>query len=308
VSERKDLNIVTNNLESFSSYNMEQFNINEKKINDDISITVVDSNLTKDDKPYLLEGGVLFKGLLINTTLNGSYDYNTNKYKFISNKNTTNILSIEDNFQSLQFTDNSYKGFSILIKNEFLLSNNLERFSLDNFKNLPLKNDATSLLTKKYIQEILNSPYSGAINDLFIQGKVFELLANEFSSLCKEKEEVKKKVILNKDDVEALKKAKIILSENIINPPTLKELSRMVALNEFKLKTGFRTLFKTTPYSIVKDQRMKLAKELLESSEYNISEISKMVGIKCQASFTKSFFSFYKVLPKDVMKSRKYYY
>ncbi len=92
------------------------------------------------------------------------------------------------------------------------------------------------------------------------------------------------------------------------NPPSISELAKLVKLNEFKLKYGFKSFYNTTPYTLLFDYRMEKAKELLETSEYNINEISTIVGYKQSSNFTKAFCKKYGVLPKDIMKSRKYYY
>ncbi len=50
------------------------------------------------------------------------------------------------------------------------------------------------------------------------------------------------------------------------------------------------------------------AKQLLESTEYSVSEVAFYVGYKIQQSFSNAFFQFFGVRPKDIMKTRKYYY
>ncbi len=50
------------------------------------------------------------------------------------------------------------------------------------------------------------------------------------------------------------------------------------------------------------------AKRLLELSEYNINEIALKVGYRHSCNFTTAFLKRFGVRPKDVMKSRKYYY
>lgn len=90
--------------------------------------------------------------------------------------------------------------------------------------------------------------------------------------------------------------------------PDLPTLAKKVAINEFKLKYGFKQLFNTTVGQMILDQRMFYAKKLLETSEYSVSEVAFYTGYKYQQSFSNAFTQFFGICPKDLMKTRKYYY
>ncbi|MBS9782803.1 MAG: helix-turn-helix transcriptional regulator, partial [Arcobacter sp.] len=187
----------------------------------------------------------------------------------------------------------------------------LKRYFKDDFEeNILIKNNQTDIKTLTCINEILNSPYLDKLNDLFVESKVLEILANEFFNLhsLKEKPKNQKNIILSDEDIYSLNKAKEILIKTYTNPPSIKELAKQVAINEFKLKSGFKLLFKTTPYSLVRQYRMVEAKNLLLNTDLNISEVSSKIGFKNQGHFTKNFFDSYGILPKEIRKTRKYYY
>ena len=157
-------------------------------------------------------------------------------------------------------------------------------------------------------KEIYNSPFKGELNSLYLQGKVYELLHNEFANLISEKEEISSSTMkFSNADIQALHKAKKIMQTSQ-NKISIIQLSRKVALNEHKLKYGFKKLFNTTPYSLMLERRMYEAKELLESSDLNVSEVADKVGYKYIQSFSMAFTKFFGQSPKDLMKSRKYYY
>ena len=92
------------------------------------------------------------------------------------------------------------------------------------------------------------------------------------------------------------------------NPPNLTELSKLVNLNEFKLKYGFKKLFNITPYNFLLEHKLFHAKNLLENGDMNVSEIAAIVGYKQLHGFSNAFVKRFGVRPKDLMKSRKYYY
>lgn len=156
---------------------------------------------------------------------------------------------------------------------------------------------------------IFQAPIENKIDELYLYGKTMEMLSyelNELLFLTKKKENMKVK--FDEYEKSALEKAKIFLYNNSSNPPSLQELSKLVKLNEFKLKYGFKVFFKTTPYNYLLHVRMEKAKRLLEVSEYSVSEIAQIVGYKQASNFTKSFVKFYGILPKEVMKQRNFYY
>ncbi len=80
--------------------------------------------------------------------------------------------------------------------------------------------------------------------------------------------------------------------------PSIKELCKIVAINELKLKTGFRQFFNETPYGTSVEYRLQEAKKLLIASELNINEISKKVGYKYAQNFTKAFGDRFGMPPK----------
>lgn len=50
---------------------------------------------------------------------------------------------------------------------------------------------------------------------------------------------------------------------------------------------------------------MTKAKSLLENSDLNISEIAQEIGYKQSHNLTSTFFKFYGIKPKDVIKNRR---
>lgn len=90
-------------------------------------------------------------------------------------------------------------------------------------------------------------------------------------------------------DRRALRSAAEILEREYSAPPTIPELARMVGVNEFKLKTGFRELYGHTIYEHVQKQRMAVAKNLLENEDLTITQIAGMVGYINTSHFAEAF-------------------
>lgn len=155
-------------------------------------------------------------------------------------------------------------------------------------------------------EEIYHCSFSGGLGKLYLQSKISELLFLELLSL---RDSTKSDTVkFSAQDKKALNEAVEILRHSFENPPSIKELSKRVSLNEFKLKYGFKKFFNTAPYEMAISFKMQKAKELLEASELNIGEISSQIGFKYQGHFSKTFYKHFGILPKDVMRDRKYYY
>ena len=112
------------------------------------------------------------------------------------------------------------------------------------------------------------------------------------------------KMIFFLDDYDrsAILKAKEILLNNLQNPPSIVGLAKMVHLSEVKLKRGFKQIYKTSPYQLLVSHKMNLAKNMLQSGEYNINEIALQVGYKFANNFTNAFYKEFKIRPKDILK------
>ena len=68
----------------------------------------------------------------------------------------------------------------------------------------------------------------------------------------------------------ALLHAREILRQRYMNPPSIKELARMAAMNEYSLKRGFRRAFGKSIYAYVRSVRMEHARDRLEDSSVSI--------------------------------------
>jgi len=90
-------------------------------------------------------------------------------------------------------------------------------------------------------------------------------------------------------DKQRLFAAREILIERFQHPPTIKELAKLILVNEYKLKKGFKELFGYTILGFIHTQRMQFAKQLLLDTNKPIKEISYEVGYGNPAYFSRVF-------------------
>lgn len=270
-------------------------------INSDIEYWIQKFHFKEDSK--IINDSHLISGCFINFTLEGEISLQTLDSNVTYFKNSTCISVANGLLSSLQTkSDQNNTNIGIFISFDFI-KNNFENL-INPCENRLLKQSKTSQISKIYLNQILNLNKNNSLDKLLIESKILEIIHNEFSDINAPKSHI----ILDEFDKAALIKAKENLAANLQNPPSIKELAKLVRLNEFKLKSGFKRLFNQTPYEFLNDLRMKQALAMAKSSELNIHEISLAVGFKNQGYFSRVFQKYHGVSVKDMMKARSYYY
>lgn len=148
------------------------------------------------------------------------------------------------------------------------------------------------------IQQILQCPYSGAVKRLYLESKVWELMALQLEFVLNNQSNPSKTVSLSADEVDRIHHAKEILTQHLDNPPSLKALARQVGLNEFALKQGFRKVLGTTAFGYLHQHRMEQARQLLEAGELNVTQIARTVGFANRGYFAAAFRKQFGINPK----------
>jgi len=137
---------------------------------------------------------------------------------------------------------------------------------------------------------------------VYQKGKVMEFLSL-FLESENEIAEADCPYITDSLDWEKIRSAEEIIKKNLVNPPTIKELARKVGTNEFKLKVGFKHLFKNTIYGYLNDYRMEVAREMLDKKSHLIKDISTQVGYSSPSHFISSFRKKFGITPKQYLRS-----
>jgi len=99
-------------------------------------------------------------------------------------------------------------------------------------------------------------------------------------------------------DEEALAEAASYLEGNLDENHSLAGLSRKFALNEFKLKRGFRERFGITVFGYLRQCRMDRARQLLLSRRYTVLEVANAVGYTNPSHFARAFRGCFGLNPK----------
>ena len=147
------------------------------------------------------------------------------------------------------------------------------------------------------VSKIFKTAYTGTLRKMFLQSQITELLTHFFAHISENKKE-----IIKASEKEKLYNAKDIISNNIATPPSLNELSKMIGLNNNKLKKNFKELFGVPVFKYLQNERLDKAHELLRNSEMNIQEVSWFVGYESVSSFSNAFLKKFGFRPSEVSK------
>ncbi len=149
------------------------------------------------------------------------------------------------------------------------------------------------------IQSIINCKFEGKLKRMYLWSKCMELLVLQADSF--DKLNSKGKTSYKTDyDKERLNFARDYILSHINNPPTIIELSRIVGINEFKLKKGFKELFGNTIFGILSDYRLETAhKELIENKK-TAAELANELGYSSPQHFSNAFKKKFGISPKQI--------
>ncbi|MGB1269813.1 MAG: helix-turn-helix domain-containing protein [Flavobacteriaceae bacterium] len=235
------------------------------------------------------------------------------------------------------FNDSSY-AFDVLDSRHMLLYNTLKKLpvnlelrskswvisviiSIDKFHSLfsqeaayiPFLSDENK--TKKYyddgqttpqmaivLNQILNFNVNSSIKNLYVKGKVYELLSLFFNTNEGINNE-KCPFLIDEDYVKKIKKAKDFVITRMSEPPSLQELADEVGLSLKKLKEGFKQIYGDSVFSFLFNYKMEFARKLLETNTVNVNEVGLKVGYSTSSHFIAAFKKKFGITPKKYVQS-----
>lgn len=152
---------------------------------------------------------------------------------------------------------------------------------------------------KRVINDICECKRTGELKRMHTESRILELLMLQLEQMQSGAEEVDRYVI-KQDDLRKLERAREILDAEYTYPPTIIELSKQIALNEFKLKRAFKEYFGTTVYGYVTRLRMEEARRLILEEKKSVGQVAAAVGFNHQSHLTDAFKRYFGILPSEI--------
>ncbi|PQJ83007.1 helix-turn-helix transcriptional regulator [Polaribacter glomeratus] len=152
------------------------------------------------------------------------------------------------------------------------------------------------------LQQIINSNINSSIRELYVKGKVYELLSLHF-----QKDETADgeycPFLVDEQNVLKIRKAKEIIISRMAEPPSLQELANEIGLNIKKLKEGFKQIYGDSVFSFLFDYKMEHARRLLETNQFNVNEVGIQIGYSTASHFIAAFKKKFGTTPKKYVMS-----
>lgn len=225
---------------------------------------------------------------------NDMKDYNT---LILSKGNPTSFIKIYINRKEFEeklqeFVDN--------------MSADLESLFRDvNGVNLFTYKSHYSLDISEALDTIKNCDDEGLVRSLFIEAKTYEILTLHFKQYTDDHNTPEKRQILRRSTIEKIEHAATLIKNDLATNYSVNQLAKRVGLNQNTLQTGFQHLFNSSVSHYIRNKRIAKAKELIETTDLNITEITYSVGINSRSYFSKLFKEKYKVTPKEYLKQTR---
>jgi AraC-like DNA-binding protein len=138
---------------------------------------------------------------------------------------------------------------------------------------------------------------------LFLESKPLELITLQLGGLMAENAGLRLSNALNPNEMERIRAARKWLVQDLLEPPTLRNLENHFCLSHNKLQIGFRALFGNSVFGCLREHKMQRARLLLSRAEMNVSQVAWEVGYINVSQFTKTFKKRFGNLPKHYRQS-----
>ncbi|UTW62853.1 helix-turn-helix transcriptional regulator [bacterium SCSIO 12741] len=149
------------------------------------------------------------------------------------------------------------------------------------------------------ITKIFETQFRDTTRLLFLKSQVIELLSHYFAQATSPQSETE---IIADDERKKVIQAEEIMVQNLDQPPTLNELSKLIGMNSGKLQKNFKQIFGVPVFKYLQNQRLQKAHQLLSQKEMSVQEVAWFVGYESLSSFSNVFFKKYGFRPSELSK------
>lgn len=282
--------------------------MNTSKIDNDILINTF-SNLDKESHNILFSTDINF--IQFHFCLEGkmTFSFNNGSYKFDLNENNSIILfNPSTNLPIDAVLEKNTKYLSLLITIKKFhglfseLTDNISFLSQENSGKKYYKENAITPQISTVLNQIMNEKLSENVKNLYLKGKIFELLGMYFNE-SNDMNIEQCPFLADEKNVVKIKMAKEIIIKRMTDPPSLKELSSEVDISLKNLKEGFKEIYGYTVYGFLLEYKMNIASKMLSTKNYNVNEVADQIGYSTSSHFINAFKNRFGTTPNKYLKS-----
>lgn len=152
------------------------------------------------------------------------------------------------------------------------------------------------------ITQIKNVKGKGMLRILKIEARVYEVLSMHIQQHNRLLDGVALPKSIAKNELKIVRKFGKLIVKNPAKNYTLENLSSDSGLTQAKLQDGFKFLYNRTVTEYIRHVRLESARDLLKSTDLNISQIVYTIGFSSRSYFSKIFREKYGITPNGFKK------
>ncbi|MGB7395698.1 MAG: BLUF domain-containing protein [Pricia sp.] len=156
---------------------------------------------------------------------------------------------------------------------------------------------------EKYAKVLIENKRTDAVGKLLTEGAALNTLASQLDQHDKNHNGKWNSGSLSKDELERIVVISDKISKNLDQAYTVEQISRETGIAPKKLQEGFRFLFGESVAVFVKNLKLERARELIQTTDLNVSEVVHDIGIQSKSYFSKIFREKFGMVPRDYQDS-----
>lgn len=146
----------------------------------------------------------------------------------------------------------------------------------------------------------------GMIRILIKEGIVYQILSEHMLQHNKDvKRDKKPNTSLTKKEISLIRKVGQKILKNVAEDYNVEDLANQIGLPQAKLQEGFKLLFSRTVIEYIRHVRLEEARDLINNTDYNISQIVYSIGFSSRSYFSKIFKRKYGISPSEFLKNKQ---
>lgn len=185
------------------------------------------------------------------------------------------------------------------IKDDTVLFSDLQQIT-DPKKNTVIRFDRISNESFHILNDLRKLKVGGPVFDLNLKATVHMLMSNYLKKIARNRTIIQ---TVRETDIKNIIAMQMFLIENIEGPfPSISLMAKKIEMSESKFKNLFKKITGLTPNSFFMDNKLALAKELLEDKQLTISQIANRLHYSNNSHFTLNFKEHFGISPKNFIK------
>lgn len=146
----------------------------------------------------------------------------------------------------------------------------------------------------------------GMIRILIKEGIVYQILSEHMLQHDKDvKLKKQPNTSLTKKELNSVRKIAEKILKDVSKDYTVEELANISGLTQAKLQEGFKSLYTRTVTEYIRHIRLEEARDLMNTTDLNISQIVYTIGFSSRSYFSKIFKKKYNISPSEFIKNKQ---